>query len=143
MTYPPLKAHDCRWIKVPGASDARGSVNFLELGKSLDFQPKRLFWLHHVAPGQWRGRHAHRKSQLVLIAVNGQCRAHLDDGKVKEAVVLADPGQALYVAPWVWHELTDFTPQTAVVVIASTLFEEAEYLRDYDTFKRGVAERFK
>jgi len=143
MTYPPLKARDCRWIKVPGASDARGSVNFLELGKGLDFQPKRLFWLHHVAPGQWRGRHGHRESQLVLIAANGQCRAHLDDGKVTETVVLADPTQALYVAPWVWHELTDFTPQAAVVVIASTLFEEAEYLRDYEIFKRDVAERFK
>ena len=137
-----LKSRDCRWIKVPGASDARGSVNFLELGKGLDFQPKRLFWLHHVAPGQWRGRHGHRESKLVLIAVNGHCQAHLDDGTVKETVLLADPTRALYVAPWVWHELTDFAPQTAVMVIASTLFEEAEYLRDYETFKREATERF-
>jgi dTDP-4-dehydrorhamnose 3,5-epimerase-like enzyme len=142
MTDPSLKSRDCRWIKVPGASDARGSVNFLELGKGLDFQPRRLFWLHHVAPGQWRGRHGHRESKLLLIAVNGQCQAHLDDGTVKETVVLADVTRALYVAPWVWHELTDFTPQTAIMVIASTLFEEAEYLRDYEAFKREVTERF-
>ena len=142
MTDLSLKSRDCRWIKVPGASDMRGSVNFLELGKGLDFQPKRLFWLHHMAPGQWRGRHGHRESKLVLIAVNGQCQAHLDDGKVKETVVLADPARALYVAPWVWHELTDFTPQTAIMVIASTLFEEGEYLRDYETFRREVVERF-
>ena len=142
MTDLPLKSRDCRWIEVPGVSDSRGSVNFLELGKALDFQPKRLFWQHHLAAGQWRGRHGHRESQLVLIAVNGQCQAHLDDGKVKETVLLADPTRALYVAPWVWHELTDFAPQTAVMVIASTLFEEAEYLRDYETFKREVTERF-
>ena len=48
MTAPTLKARDCRWIKVPGASDARGSVNFLELGMGLDFQPKRLFWRYAV-----------------------------------------------------------------------------------------------
>ena len=57
-------------------------------------------------------------------------------------VVLADPAHALYIAPWVWHELTDFAPQTAVMVIASTLFDEGEYLRDYETFKREVTERF-
>jgi hypothetical protein len=142
MTDPSLKSRDCRWIKVPGASDARGSVNFLELGKGLDFEPKRLFWLHHVAAGQWRGRHGHRESKLILIAASGGCRAHLDDGVVKETVTLDDPTRGLYVAPWVWHELTDFAPQTAIMVIASTLFEEAEYLRDYETFKREVTERF-
>jgi hypothetical protein len=142
MTDPSLKTRECRWIKVPGAADARGSVNFLELGKGLDFQPKRLFWLHHVAPGQWRGRHGHRETRLVLIAANGGCRVHLDDGKIKETVTLDDPATALYVAPWVWHELTDFGPQTTIMVIASSLYEEAEYLRDYEVFKRGVAELF-
>ena len=142
MTDLSLKSRGCRWIEVPGASDARGSVNFLELGKGLDFPPKRLFWLHRVAPGQWRGRHGHRESELVLIAVNGQCKVHLDDGKATESVVLADPTRALYVAPWVWHELTDFAAQTAIMVAASTLFDEAEYLRDYETFKREVTERF-
>src|SRR5262249_59501132 len=49
-----LNTRNCRWIAVPGAADERGRVNFLELGKSLHFHPKRLFWLHHVAAGQWR-----------------------------------------------------------------------------------------
>ena len=133
---------DCKWVPVPGASDVRGSVNFLEMGKALDYQPRRIFWLHHVAPGQWRGRHGHRESKLLFVALNGCCRAHLDDGKVKETVTLNDPTTALYVAPWVWHELTDFAPQTAVMIIASSLYDEAEYLRDYDVFKREVVERF-
>jgi len=133
-----LKARNCRWIAVPGAADQRGRVNFLELGKSLHFQPKRLFWLHHVAAGQWRGRHGHRESELVLVTVNGSCRAHLDDGVITETVVLDDPARALYVGTWVWHELTDFSPGTAVVVIASSLYDEAEYLRDYEVFKREV-----
>jgi hypothetical protein len=138
MTYSAIKARNCRWISVPGASDARGSVNFLERGKGLDFEPRRLFWLHHVAAGQWRGRHGHRQTQLVLIAASGACRIHLDDGAVKESVALDDPTRALYVAPWVWHELTDFTPGTVIMVLASTPYEEAEYLRDYDAFKREV-----
>lgn len=138
---PILEAQNCRWIDVPGASDARGSVNFLEWGQALDFQPKRVFWLHHVAPGQWRGRHGHRQSKLLFVAVNGSCRIHLDDGATKDALLLDDPTRALYVAPWVWHELTDFAAGTAIMVIASSRYEEAEYLRDYDVFKREVEQR--
>jgi hypothetical protein len=134
----PLKIRGCRWIAVPGAADARGSVNFLQLGKGLDFQPKRLFWLHHIAAGQWRGRHAHRETQLLFIAMHGGCRIHLDDGATKESVTLEDPAKALSMAPWVWHELTDFVVETAILVAASTLFDEAEYLRDYETFKREL-----
>jgi uncharacterized RmlC-like cupin family protein len=113
-------------------------VNFLELGKGLDFQPKRLFWLHHVSAGQWRGRHGHRETELVMVAMNGACRVHLDDGAMTETVTLDDPARALYIGTWVWHELTDFTPGTSVAVIASTLYHEAEYLRDYEVFKREV-----
>ena len=133
-----LTARNCRWIDVPGAADARGRVNFLELGKKLHFQPKRLFWLHHVAPDQWRGRHGHRKTELVLVAVNGACQALLDDGDIRQTVALDDPARALYIGTWVWHELTDFASGTVVLVIASTLYDEAEYLRDYDVFKREV-----
>jgi hypothetical protein len=113
-------------------------VNYLELGKALDFPPKRLFWLHHIAPGQWRGRHGHRLSELVLIAVNGGCRVHLDDGAGKQTVALDDPARALFIGTWVWHELTDFAPGTVVMVVASTLYDEAEYLRDYQLFKHEV-----
>lgn len=136
MTDP--KVRGCRWIAVPGATDARGHINFLELGKALDFQPKRLFWLHHIAPGQWRGRHAHRETELVLVAMHGGCRVHLDDGGSKETVTLDDPARALYMAPWVWHELTDFAPQAAILAVVSTLYDEADYLRDYATFKREL-----
>jgi WxcM-like, C-terminal len=132
------KVRGCRWIAVPGAADQRGSINFLEFGKALDFAPRRLFWLHHIAPGQWRGRHAHRETELLLIALHGGCQVHLDDGAAKQTVTLDDPARALYMAPWVWHELTDFAPASAILVVASSLYDEAEYLRDYDTFKREL-----
>jgi hypothetical protein len=138
MTPESLKVRNCRWIAVPGSADARGSVNFLEAGKALDFEPKRLFWLHHIAAGQWRGRHGHRKTRLVLIAMHGSCRVLLDDGTTQQSVTLDDPTRALQIDTWVWHELTDFAPATAIAVLASTPYEEAEYLRDYDTFKREV-----
>ena len=134
-----LKTRNCRWIDVRGAVDERGRLNFLEAGRDLPFQPKRLFWLHHIASGQWRGRHGHRKSELVFVPLHGGCHVHLDDGRTKETVILDDPARALFVGTWVWHELTDFAADAAIMVIASTLYEDAEYLRDYDVFLREVA----
>src|SRR5260370_1626178 len=125
MTEPALKTRSCRWIAVPGAADPRGRINFLEVGKGLPFRPQRLFWLHHIAAGQWRGRHGHRESELVLVAGNGGCRAHLDDGATKEAVTLDSPARALYIRTRGWHELTEFCPRTAVRVIPSTAYDEA------------------
>jgi hypothetical protein len=138
MNLPELKTRNCRWIDVPGASDARGSVNFLQCGKDLDFEPKRLFFLRDVAPGGARGPYSHRDTRLVLIAVGGECRCHLDDGAVKETVALNDPARGLYIAPWVWHELTDFAPGTSIVVLASTQYQEAEQMRDYKAFQSEV-----
>lgn len=143
MTDTLLRVRHCRWIAVPGAADARGQINFLQLGKGLDFQPLRLFWLHDVPPGQWRGRFGHRDSKQLIIAANGGCRVHLDDGAVEETVTLDDPARALYVAPWVWHELTDFVPGTAIMIIVSSLYDPADYLRDYEGFRRAARERFR
>ena len=136
-----LKTRNCRWIDLRGAADQRGRINFVEAGKDLPFKPQRLFWLHHIAPGQWRGRHGHRESELVIVPLHGGCQVHLDDARVKETVTIDDPARALYVGTWVWHELTDFAPGSAILVIASTFYEEAEYLRDYETFKREAALR--
>ena len=104
MTTSALQTRNCRWLDVRGAVDARGRINFLEVGQ-------------------------------------GACRVHLDDGRTTEAVTIDDPGRALYVGTWVWHELTDFTDGAAILVIASTLYDEAEYLRDYETFKREAKDR--
>jgi len=73
------------------------------------------------------------------VPLHGGCRVHLDDGRTTETVSLDDPARALFVGTWVWHELTDFAEGAAIMVIASTYYEDAEYLRDYDVFKREVA----
>jgi len=98
-----LTARNCRLDRRAGAADARGRVNFLELGKSLHFQPKRLFWLHRIAAGQWAGRT--RSPRVGAGAGGGEraCRAHLDDGATKETVTLDSPARALYIGTWVWQ----------------------------------------
>ena len=79
-----------------------------------------------------------RESHLVTLVMNGSCQVHLDDGRVKETIILNDPGRALHIGPMVWHELDNFAPKTVILVIASTLYDEGEYIRDYEAFKREV-----
>jgi hypothetical protein len=141
MTEPALAVHGCRWISIAGVSDQRGRLNFIETGKGLDFPPKRIFWLHDVPPGHRRGRHGHRQAQIVLVALAGGCQVHLDDGRVKATVALDDPGRGLHVEPLVWHELTGFSAGAAILALASMPYEDAEFLRDYDEFKRLAAAR--
>jgi hypothetical protein len=141
MSLESLKTRNCRWVALPGAADARGRLNFVQSGKGLSFAPQRLFWLHGVAPGQWRGRHAHRLTEILLVAMSGACRIELEDGRVTEQVTLDDPALGLHIGAWVWHELADFAPGTVVLAIASTLYDEAEYIRDHETYKREVAAR--
>jgi hypothetical protein len=113
MTDPALEARGCRWITVPGVVDPRGRINFLQLGKDLDFEPKRMSWLRQ------NGRHIGRDSRLVMFAGYGRCQVHLDDGMVKETVTLDHPAKALYIGAGVSYELDGFAPQTAIIVLAS------------------------
>jgi len=94
-----------------------------------------------VPVGKPRGHHAHRDARLAMIAVAGGADLILDDGSVRETVRLDRPDRAMLVEPWVWHELADFAASTVVLVLASSNYIEADYIRDYDAFRREVKER--
>jgi len=125
----------CRWIAAPAEGVDR-SVETWELSTLVGFDTQRVFWLTNIAQGQWRGRHAHRESILATFAVTGSCRMTLDNGEDQQVVELRDDGSGLIVGPWIWHDLFDFSPGCAILVAASTLYDESEYVRDYDTFLR-------
>ena len=126
----------CRWVESSGdISETQGIV------ERLGFEVPRFFWLTSVAAGQWRGRHAHRESILATFAIVGGCHLTLDDGKRKQEVELKENGPGLIIGPWIWHDLRDFLPGAVVLVAASTRYNEAEYIRDYDTFLREAVNR--
>jgi hypothetical protein len=131
----------CRLVPVRGASDPRGTVNFLEVGREVDFPMQRVFYIHGVPAGKPRGQHGHRQVALLLIAVAGGCDVILDDGTRRQILRLDRPDLGLYVGPWVWHELVDFAAGTVVLALASGLYDEADYIRDYATFRNEVASR--
>jgi hypothetical protein len=141
MTPPAPTVAGCRWLQLRGASDPRGRINFVETGADLDFPIRRAFWIHGVPAGQDRGHHAHRQTRLVLVALSGGTDLVLDDGQRRETVRLDRPDLGMIVEPWVWHELHAFAPGTVVLVLASTGYSEADYIRDHADFLRDVKNR--
>lgn len=130
----------CRWVEPPVDTQGNG-IETWAIAEKLGFEAPRLFWLTSIAKGQWRGRHAHRESILATFAVNGRCRITLDDSEHKQIVELRERGPGLIVGPWIWHDLFDFSENAVVLVVASTPYLEAEYIRDYETFLKEAAAR--
>ena len=128
----------CRWVAAPVAGNGGETQSIAE---SLGFEAPQIFWLTNIAEGQWRGRHAHRESILATFAVVGSCRLTLDDAKQKQVVELREDGPGLIIGPWIWHDLYDFSSNAVVLVVASTYYNEAEYIRDYESFIREATER--
>jgi dTDP-4-dehydrorhamnose 3,5-epimerase-like enzyme len=123
-----------RWIDLKSITDARGQLCVAETGAQVPFTIRRVYYLRDPQPDEPRGFHAHKALEQVAICVAGACSFVLDDGRKRENVRLEDPTRGLYVGPMLWHEMHDFTPNCVLLVLASAIYEEADYIRDYNGF---------
>ena len=90
--------------------------------------------MYDTAPGVIRGHHAHKNLQQILICIHGSCKIRLDNGKEKKIVLLEKPYEGVYVANNMWREMYDFSPDAVLLVLASNIYIEEDYIRDYDEF---------
>jgi dTDP-4-dehydrorhamnose 3,5-epimerase-like enzyme len=126
-------------IDFPPLGDERGSLVALEAHKTVPFDVKRVYYIFGTKPGVSRGFHAHRALQQVSVCVTGKCRMVLDDGQRREDVWLDSPTKGLLIGDLVWREMHDFSPDCVLLVLASEFYDETDYIRSYDEFKRVVA----
>jgi dTDP-4-dehydrorhamnose 3,5-epimerase-like enzyme len=134
MVIPRTSVQDCSLVALRTVEDPRGSLTFVEAGCDVPFEIKRVYHLYGVPPGGARGGHAHRQLDQLLIAVAGAFDVVLDDGAEVRRVRLDDPRTGLHIPPGVWREMDGFSEGAVCVVLASELFEQADYVRDYDEF---------
>lgn len=120
--------------------DERGQLIALEENKEIPFKVRRIYFIYDTAEGVRRGFHAHKNLQQILICVSGTCKIHLDNGNETEEVLLDNPTKGLYVANNMWREMYDFSPGAVLLVLASELYDESDYVRDYDKFLKMVKE---
>lgn len=123
-------------IEFSPLGDERGSLVALEIEKAIPFEIKRVYYIFGTKAGVSRGFHAHRSLQQVAVCVTGKCRMVLDDGQRREDVWLDSPTKGLLIGDLVWREMHDFSPDCVLLVLASEFFNESDYIRSYDEFKR-------
>jgi len=87
-----------------------------------------------------RGKHAHKKLQQILFCIHGSCKLRLDDGLSKEEIDLNNPNEGILITNNMWREMYDFSSDAVLLVLASELYDESDYIRDYDEFLKYVKE---
>lgn len=129
---------DCRVIELPRITDPRGNLTFVEGGRHAPFDIRRVYYLYDVPGGAERGGHGHRRLQQILIAMSGSFDVLLDDGRERRRFHLNRPYYGLYVAPLIWRELDDFSSGSVCLVLASEVYDEADYFRDYQQYRAAT-----
>lgn len=121
-------------INLPKIADPRGNLTVAEELKNVPFDVKRVYWLYDVPAGESRGGHAHRLCREFIVAVGGSFTVTLNDGTSTHTYLLNHPYQGLLVDTGTWRTLDDFSSGAVCLVLASELFDEEDYIYDFDEF---------
>lgn len=130
---------DCITLDLPTLQDPRGDLTFIEgtIGNRkghLPFEIRRIYYLYNVPGSSMRGGHAHLSLHQYAIAMAGSFDMVMDDGRKRQRLHLDSAHQALYIPPMIWHELENFSPGSICLVLASDIYDETDYVRNYREF---------
>lgn len=121
-------------INLPKIFDVRGNLSFIESKKHIPFKIVRTYWIYDVPGGEVRGGHAYKENEEFVVALSGSFDIVLDDGKEKSTYYLNRSYYGLYIPKMYWREMNNFSTNSCALVLSSTLFNESDYLRDYEEF---------
>ena len=125
---------DCYVIQLPQIKKVTGNITSVSSYKEIPFDIKRVYYLYDIPGGASRGGHAHKGLQQLLVAASGSFDVLLDDGKIKRTINLNLPYYGVWIRSGIWRELINFSSGSVAIVIASTVYDENDYIRDYQEF---------
>ena len=132
--------YDCTIITLDKHQHEKGNITVVQNCKDVPFEVERIFYLYDIPGGESRGEHAHFKCEQLLVAVSGSFDVTIDDAGVKRTFTLNRPYHGLYIKTGIWCELDNFSSGSVCMVLASAKYDEADYIRDYDKFRRYKAD---
>ena len=127
-----------RKLQFSDLGDERGKLVVAEGEIDIPFAIQRVFYIYGSDDTVVRGQHANRNSEFVLINVAGSSKVMITDGENREIVTLSRPMEGLYIPKMVWKEMYDFSPDSVLLVLASTHYDGSEYIRDYEKYKAEI-----
>lgn len=128
--------YDCSIIVLPSIKERSGNITPVTNNKEIPFSVKRIFYIYDIPGGEDRGAHSHIACHQFLVAASGAFEVLLDDGKVKRIVQLNRSYQGLHIPPGIWASEINFSSGSICMVLASHTYNEADYVRDYEEFKK-------
>ena len=134
---------DCKLIDLPKIEDPRGNLTFIENNRHIPFEIRRVYYLYDVPGGALRAGHAHKTLHQFLIAMSGSFDVTVDKGQDKLKFHLNRSYYGLYIPPMVWREIDNFSSGSVCLALASDLFDEADYYRQYTDFKKAIHDKEK
>ena len=113
-----------------------GTLTVIESSVDFPFEMKRLYYINNFKDElSIRGRHAHKELWQAITCINGSFTLELDDSEKKQKIVLKkDSSCFILLGPGLWHEMTNITKDCVILVVASDIYEESDYIRSYDDF---------
>lgn len=126
--------YDCMLLTLPKNHQLNGNLTSITNNEEVPFAVKRIYYLYDVPGGNSRGSHAHKGLYQIMIALSGSFTVTLDDGTLKRSFMLNQPYQGLLIPPGLWRDLDDFSSGSVCMVLASELYEEGDYIREYSDF---------
>lgn len=128
--------YDCGIIHLPKISTEAGNITSLNNNIDLPFTTKRIYYLYDIPGGESRGGHAHKELYQLITALGGSFDIVLDDGIRKRVFSMNRPDIGLLIVPGIWREIFNFSSGCTCFVLASEKYSEADYIRDYNLFKK-------
>jgi dTDP-4-dehydrorhamnose 3,5-epimerase-like enzyme len=126
-------------LEFPQMGDARGNLVVIEGEQQIPFEIKRVFYLYGSDSSVIRGQHANRKSEFVLVNVNGTSKVRVRDGKgYDEVFCLNKPFGGLYIPKMMWKDMYEFSPDSILLILSSEHYDSGEYIKTYSDFKKEV-----
>lgn len=126
--------YNCGIVELPKIHNRAGNITAIENLINIPFNIKRVYYLYDVPGGENRGGHAHKKLQQIIIAVSGSFDIKIDDGTNKKIIHLDRPYFGLHIVSGIWRELLNFSSGAICLVLASEIYTEIDYIRDYQQF---------
>lgn len=123
-------------IELPKFLDIRGNLSFIENNNQIPFKIERTYWIYDVPGGEVRGAHAYKTLQEFIVALSGSFDVVLHNGKQEHRFHLNRSYYGLYVPKMYWRSMENFSTNSVAIILADQIYDENEYIRDFDTFKR-------
>jgi len=122
-------------IQLPKIEDTRGNLSFIEAQKHIPFEILRSYWIYDVPGGEKRGGHAYINNQEFIVALSGSFDVILNDGNEEKVFTLNRSYYGLYVPKMMWRQMDNFSTNSLALILASTTFDQSDYIYDYEEFK--------